>query len=186
MYTVLYWIGIVLCLTIAGNYLGRLLFWISSVLWEWGKQLFYYGRYWFKKGTTIRDIYCSIKYKYGAVPIRGFEEYTEVSDDYGIIYMLRWIPGINIFYSGSVSIAKLIGFSFAVVICVCRICAQIIIVYIVCKLWDYIFKYIWEVFWKGCKIIWQGIGFIKLDKFVLRIKDLFVRWREFIMELQIA
>lgn len=161
------WFIFLLIIWIAGYLLNRIVFWIGAFLWNWCENIWFYDRWWYYPGTTIKDIIGDIKYKDPNDPRNSWlPDYT---DSYESAYFVRWVPILNI--TGIIiGLLFIVGFILTLIIQLIKY-ILIGIIYVIKWLWEICLHYIWEFIIKIIKkIIYSSI--VKfIFNFIQNIRD---------------
>ena len=87
---------------IASIIVSWIMFWLGGFIYTWQTECFIEDmRLWFYKGTTLGDLNTRIT----------------ANNWYDCFLIIRWIPGINLMYSGSILVSSFVCVPFLMFIC---------------------------------------------------------------------
>ena len=135
--TILDWFYLIILLIFGGYIYNRIIFFIGAFIWQWSSQIISFNKFWFDKGTSIKDIYNSIKYEDGDNHKGAYNEECYLNDSYGFVRSIRWFPIVNILISTIIFCANILGLLFALLIILIRL-----LIIIILFIWKYGLKYV--------------------------------------------
>jgi len=179
--TILNWFYLIILLTFGGYIYNRIIFFIGAFIWQWSKQIISFDEFWFDKGTSIKDIYNSIKYEDGYNHKGAYNEECYLTDSYGIANSFKWFPGINILISTIIFGINILGLILALLVLTIKF-----LIVILNFIWKYGLKYVC----KGIKYIFNKflkfLYYINLISFFKYLYNICISIKSKILNFRIA
>jgi len=143
--------------------IGRILFYSAAILHNWCMMVTFGNKYWYDKGTTIKDIYDKIS-KGDNFIIGAETKYKPISN---ILFPLVWLFG------------ELLFLIFVIIILIIRL-----IIIIISLLYKLIYvKYLSWLFKPFTNIDWNNT---RIYKIIMSIKTILINIKKFILNFRIA
>ncbi len=179
--TVLDWIYISILIIIGGYIYNRIIFFIGGFIWQWARCIIYTDKFWFSKGTTIKDIYNLIKYQDGYNHKGAYNEECYLNDSYALSSGIRWFPVINILISTIIFGINILGLIIALSVLIIKF-----LIVILNFIWKYGLKYVY----KGVKYIFNKflifLYYIHLNSFIKYLYNICINIKDKILNFKIA
>ena len=179
--TILDWFYLIILLIIGGYIYNRVIFFIGAFIWQWSSRIIFINEFWFDKGTSIKDIYNSIKYQDGDNHKGAYNEECYLTDSYGFVSSIRWFPVVNILISTIIFCANILGLILALLVLIIRF-----LIVILNFIWKYGLKYVC----KGIKYLFNKIlnflYYIHLNSFIKYLFNICINIKDKILNFKIA